>query len=71
MREIKVNIEKLTFGKWVIIDEVSRGKRPVKDLVNALKDVVEGGVEDLPITALNEIVEKISEAVGQKNLEGA
>jgi len=69
-KELKVHVDRLTFGKWAVIDRVSRGEAPVSELIKALDGVVEGGVEDLPITALNDIVAAITEAVNAKNSNG-
>ncbi len=61
--EIKVDLDKLTFGDLEKFDELAAGTASVKEIVGLLDRAVVGGVRHLPLSKMPEIVEAIKGAM--------
>ena len=68
--KVVVNLDNLTFGDLEVLDRWQTGGGSIKDMLDILDKAVEGGVRNLPLTAMKDITQAIQAAVGgtdQKN----
>jgi len=61
--EIKINLDKLTFGDLEMALDYEDGKTPVKELLPFLNRVVVGGVKHIPLNAMPAIMDALSDAL--------
>ena len=62
--QVTIHIEKMKIGDLKILDRAGKGDLPTEELLAFLDRIVEEDVEELPITALPQITQALSDAVG-------
>jgi hypothetical protein len=61
--EIKINEERLTFGVLRRLENI----KTFSEAADVLNEIIEGGVDDLPVTVLPSIVQKVKELLTVSN----
>ena len=69
--KITLDFDKLTIGDLELLDRAGRGEPVTSEIIALLDRIVEGGVRHLPLSRLPEVVEALTDAIGQlTNPEG-
>jgi hypothetical protein len=64
-REIKIDLDKLTIGDIELLAKAGEGGADIKDMLDLLDKIVEGGARHRPITELRYIMAELNKLISE------